>query len=60
MTKKIRPLEALQNEISNLDNVHSLIQVLDSLVHDLLEATKHKHTIDTECGCVANVIVHEE
>jgi len=57
---KILPVVALEDEIANRDNIHMTLQILDQMVHELMDATKHKHTIDKECGCTANVVVSED
>lgn len=42
---------ALKEEISNRDDTHAQLEIIDLIVHELLKMTEPKHTVDEDCGC---------
>lgn len=42
---------ALDKAIGDLDNVHENLEILDTMIHELLESTKPKHSLDEDCNC---------
>lgn len=44
--------EALRAEISKRDNVHESLQIIDQIVHQLIEVTSKMHAEEEDCDCV--------
>jgi hypothetical protein len=42
---------ALATEIENRDAVHANLEILDTLVHELLALTEPRHTLEEDCNC---------
>ncbi len=43
--------DMLASEIEKRDNVHENLEILDTLIHELLELTRPVRTLDEDCNC---------
>ena len=54
--KNVALVAALKDEITTRDNVHSQLEIMDMIIHELLKMTEPKHQASEDCGCAKEIV----